>query len=91
MIYAGNNIDIRFWHKMLNEFNDDIVVHIAKVSTEEFINETENAQQFLLDQLFFGNKDVSFWIDLEIDDIVYLSYVTEGERMYIKVDFDWCK
>lgn len=91
MIYAGNNIDIRFWHKMLNEFNDDIVVHIAKVSRVEFVNETENAQQFLLDQLFFGNKDVNFWIDLEIDDIVYLSYVTEDETMYIKVDFDWCK
>lgn len=91
MIYAGNNIDIKFWHKMLNEFNDDIVVHIAKVSRVEFVNETENAQQFLLDQLFFGNKDVSFWIDLEIDDIVYLSYVTDDETMYIKVDFDWCK
>lgn len=91
MIYAGNNIDIKFWHKMLNEFNDDIVVHIAKVSRVEFVNETENAQQFLLDQLFFGNKDVSFWIDLEIDDIVYLSYKTEDETMYIKVDFDWCK
>jgi hypothetical protein len=76
---------------MLNEFNDDIVVHIAKVSRVEFVNETENAQQFLLDQLFFGNKDVNFWIDLEIDDIVYLSYVTEDETMYIKVDFDWCK
>lgn len=91
MIYAGNNIDIKFWHKMLNEFNDDIVVHIAKVSRVEFVNETENAQQFLLDQLFFGNKDVSFWIDLEIDDIMYLSYKTEDETMYIKVDFDWCK
>jgi len=91
MIYAGNNIDIKFWHKMLNEFNDDIVVHIAKVSRVEFVNETENAQQFLLDQLFFGNKDVSFWIDLEIDDIMYLSYKTEDETMYIRIDFDWCK
>lgn len=91
MIYVGNNIDIRFWHKMLNEFNDDIVVHIAKVSRVEFINKTENAQEFLLDQLFFGNKDINFWIDLEIDDIMYLSYKTEDETMYIRIDFDWCK